>query len=460
MPFFPRSSLSAPLLTSLAPRSLGTTRSEFVVIDLGAPMLLNRVVFHNRNPQTPSCWTPPASWTAAGIAGTCDTRAINSTLSVLDADNSTLVSMRLSASLVQTLFMACSASPTAAPSASASATNTMTATLTRGVSPSQTASVTSTATISATQTPSASVTATISSIVNGCRARYVRYQNTPGIANINFYEVMALNVSGLNVALGKQASHLSVNAANNAAFRGVDGVLGETSYYNSGGTSSAEFWQVDFAEPLQIYNVTFFNRQPQIATCWTPPAAWAARGVVGWCNTRAINSTLSVLDAANATLASMTLDSTQVQSMLLRCTPSPTPTSTQSPTSTQTGTATLSATATRSLPAGLSPSQTSTATQTGTGSQTPSQTPTASVTPSMAVLGCNARYVRVDNTPGVALQNWYEVSAYTFNGTNVALNKPASCLSVWNAANGASKAVDGVVGEASYYNGGTTSANE
>jgi hypothetical protein len=127
----------------------------------------------------------------------------------------------------------------------------------------------------------------------------------------------------------------------------VDGVIGEASYYNSGGTSSNEFWQVDLASsncafaanagnPQQIYNVTFINRNPMTPTCWTAPASWTAAGIANTCNTRAINQTLSVLDDRNNTIASMLLTSYLQQSMLLRCTPSPTPAQTSSPTSTGT----------------------------------------------------------------------------------------------------------------------------
>ena len=37
----------------------------------------------------------------------------------------------------------------------------------------------------------------------------------------------------------------------------------------------------------------------------------------------------------------------------------------------------------------------------GVGRSQPSPSPT------QLVLGCNARYVRIENTPGVANQNWY-----------------------------------------------------
>jgi len=80
---------------------------------------------------------------------------------------------------------------------------------------------------------------------------------------MNFYEVTAANVTGGNIALGCAANSLS-NAAGNAAGKAVDGVIGESSYYNSNGISAAEFWQVDLASgycafgsgaPQQIYNV-------------------------------------------------------------------------------------------------------------------------------------------------------------------------------------------------------------
>lgn len=83
---------------------------------------------------------------------------------------------------------------------------------------------------------------------------------------MNFYEVLATNDIGVNVALSCSTSFLSFNAANNAGYRGVDGIASESSYYNSGGTSSSEFWQVDLASgncalasgtPVQVSSETW-----------------------------------------------------------------------------------------------------------------------------------------------------------------------------------------------------------
>jgi hypothetical protein len=76
------------------------------MVDLGAnaPPVAS-VIFTNRAPVTTACWTPPAAWTAAGIASTCNTRAINNTLRVLDANNATVASLRLTSALNQTLTL-------------------------------------------------------------------------------------------------------------------------------------------------------------------------------------------------------------------------------------------------------------------------------------------------------------------------------------------------------------------
>jgi hypothetical protein len=86
---------------------------------------------------------------------------------------------------------------------------------------------------------------------------------------MNAYELIASNATGGNVALNCAASALSWTGASNAASRMVDGVIGEVSYYNSAGSTAAEFFQVDLASgncanavgaPQQVYNITFVNR--------------------------------------------------------------------------------------------------------------------------------------------------------------------------------------------------------
>jgi hypothetical protein len=117
------------------------------------------------------------------------------------------------------------------------------------------------------------------------------------VTNQNFYEVMAFNFAGTNVARGKPTTSFSAASfgpSQGPAFAAADGVVGESSYYNSNGISSAEFWQVNLTAPTAIQSILFCNRAAIIGTCWTPPASWTAAGIAGGCNTRAINQTLRV----------------------------------------------------------------------------------------------------------------------------------------------------------------------
>ena len=63
---------------------------------------------------------------------------------------------------------------------------------------------------------------------------------------MNIYEVTATNATGGNIARGCAASSRS-NQPGNDPGKAVNGVIGETGYYESAGTSAAEFWQVDLA---------------------------------------------------------------------------------------------------------------------------------------------------------------------------------------------------------------------
>jgi hypothetical protein len=107
---------------------------------------------------------------------------------------------------------------------------------------------------------------------------------------MNFYEVLASNVTGGNVALGCAASALSWNAAGCAAYRGVDGLIGEVSYYNSNGVTNAEFWQADLGSGscatqaassagAAIFNVTFVNRAPMVGIGMTAISRAAAHPI-------------------------------------------------------------------------------------------------------------------------------------------------------------------------------------
>lgn len=244
--------------------------------------------------------------------------------------------------------------------------------------------------------------------VLGCLARYIKIANTPGVANMNWYELQAYNFAGTNVALNKPTSCLSVWNVANPASKGVDGVISEASYYNSQGTGPAEFWMVDLMTPQLLNRVVFSNRAVQTPSCWTPPAAWTAAGIGGGCDTRTINNTLTVYDSQNSTLSSALLTNALTQTFYMQCSASPTPTVT----STGTGTRTLTQTPTNSLAPGLSPSQTASQTMAPTATSSTSFSQTATPTSSMPVTGCFARYVRIENTPGVGMINFYELLAY------------------------------------------------
>ena len=132
--------------------------------------------------------------------------------------------------------------------------------------------------------------------------------------------MQALNFSSVNVALLKPTTSFSIynnNAGLNGPARAVDGVVSESSYYNSHGTSAAEFWQVDLGTPTLIASITFYNRAPMSSACWTPPAAWTAAGIAGSCDTRAINQTLRLLDGAGVSRAAYNLTANATQSFLM-----------------------------------------------------------------------------------------------------------------------------------------------
>ena len=133
--------------------------------------------------------------------------------------------------------------------------------------------------------------------------------------------------------------------------------MSETSYYNSGGSSAAEFWQVDLGAPLAlISSVTFVNRAAATTTCWTPPVSWTAQGIVGTCDTRAINQTLRVLDGGGATLAAYTLSAAATQSFYMtQCSPTPTPSATATPSLSRGATASGTPTMTQSVTASVPP---------------------------------------------------------------------------------------------------------
>ena len=173
----------------------------------------------------------------------------------------------------------------------------------------------------------------------GCLARSIRIENTPGVTQQNFYEVLAYNFSGANVALNKPTTSLSILAAGFGAAKAADGLASEASYYNSGGSGSGEFWAVDIRALTLLASVVFVNRGVQTLSCWTPPAAWTAAGINGGCDTRAINNTLRVLDEKNATLISRQLTSAAVQTFYMACAPSVTPSASQPATATQTASA-------------------------------------------------------------------------------------------------------------------------
>ena len=196
--------------------------------------------------------------------------------------------------------------------------------------------------------------------------RRVRVENTPGVANQNFYELAVFDFSGVNRALNKPTTSFSAasyGVSQGPAFAGADGVWGEGSYYNSNGITSSEFWQVNLTAPVAAQSITFYNRAAITTTCWTPPAAWTAKGIAGGCDTRAINQTLRVLDDQGATLQSFLLTSALNQTFAMACAPSPS----------------VTPAPTASLTTGASPSASTTATFTPSGSPTPSPTQTPAV---------------------------------------------------------------------------------
>ena len=242
--------------------------------------------------------------------------------------------------------------------------------------------------------------------INGCLSRYVRVDNTAGVANMNFYEIFAYDAAMTNVALNKPASARSIWNVANGPNKANDGVTGESSYYNSLGTGSTEYLLIDLMSSFLLKAVAFVNRNPQVSNCWTPPAAWTAAGIPGSCDTRAINSTLSVLDATNRTLFSVLLNASLLQTFYMTCSASPTATASSTVTASSSATQTATASLTRGVSASPTISTSWSATATLSASATASCTPSAS----LAVPGCAARYVRYQNTPGIANINFVSCS--------------------------------------------------
>ena len=268
-----------------------------------------------------------------------------------------------------------------------------------------------------------------------CATSFCHVDRLPFLLPPSPQDVYAYNFAGVNVALNKLATSLSVWAVGNGPAKAADGIEGEASYYNSGGSGAGEFWAVDLGAPTQLASVVFVNRAVMVVSCWTPPAAWTAAGINSGCDTRAFNNTLRVLDENNATLISARLTSAASQTFYMACAPSTTPTTTPTGTGTQTGTGAATASLTRGV--SISASSTVTAAATSTGTQTPSMT--ATLTATAPVNGCYARYIRVANTPGVASMNFYELTATNATGVNIARGCAANSLS--NAAgNDAGKA--------------------
>ena len=92
--------------------------------------------------------------------------------------------------------------------------------------------------------------------------RFIRVENTPGIASQNFYQVYAYAFNGSNVALNKAATSFSVLSASYGPANAVGGAVGEGSFFNSLGSTSAEYWMVDLGAPTQVASVAFVNRAP------------------------------------------------------------------------------------------------------------------------------------------------------------------------------------------------------
>ena len=53
-------------------------------------------------------------------------------------------------------------------------------------------------------------------------------------------------------------------AAGNECAKAVDGIPSESGYYNSQGTGSSEFLQINLGAPVLLASLVFINRNPQV----------------------------------------------------------------------------------------------------------------------------------------------------------------------------------------------------
>ena len=99
---------------------------------------------------------------------------------------------------------------------------------------------------------------------NGCdNVRYIRINNTAGFVSMNFDEIQAWTPWGVNAARGQTTTAFSTLSTTYPASKAVDGIYVQNaaeSFYNSAGTGTSEFWEVDLGASYTISNLTFYNR--------------------------------------------------------------------------------------------------------------------------------------------------------------------------------------------------------
>jgi hypothetical protein len=243
---------------------------------------------------------------------------------------------------------------------------------------------------------------TISNIAT--KVKLYHEANPSGI--ISLKEVRVYDASGINVAEGKTATQSSDYSSNHAASNAVDGDI--DTFSHTAAIGNYEWWQVDLGEAVSVSQIAVVNRECKNSNCLE----------------RLSYATMELMDENDNVVARRNFGDTSNSTILEFTFEMPTE------------------------PTGPSPTYSPTYLPSVTARPTP-EPPSHLVSDiSLSRLAQKVR-IQLPSSSGSTQLGLREVQIFDENNINVALNKPASQSSDWNANFIASNAVDGNVDTAS-----------